>query len=182
MEHQKSMGLLSTLGQNTAFGLADKWFYRTRYKLKSSSSAHPPRVCRDPHPTWPGQYNGLFLECSGWGWVNPTELWMLRVGASCSKPQLQSTGRQNYTRTDLWRSHRSKYCLGSEPLLESLNFVESCRSRGNTSPPPASVYSRVMPFMTASLYPEYLFYCPCREIFPFGKNHQMVSVMLTTAH
>lgn len=60
--------------------------------------------------------------------------------------------------------------------------VESCQGRGNRSPQPASVYNRVMPFTTASLCPEYLFYCPCREIFPFGKNHQMVSVMLTTVH
>lgn len=126
-------------------------------------------VCKDSHSFRPRQCNVLFLACSGQGCLTPPELWALGVGLPAQNLNSSQLVDRIIPTLTCWRSHRSKYCLGSDSLLESQKFVESCRDRGNTSPPPASVYSRVMTFMTASLHPEYLFYCPCRDIFLLAK-------------
>lgn len=126
-------------------------------------------VCKYPHYFRPRQCNVLFLACSGQGCLTPPELWALGVGLPAQNLNSSQLVDRIIPTLTCWRSRRSKYCRGSDSLLESQKFVESCRDRGNTSPPPASVYSRVMTFMTASLHPEYLFYCPCRQIFPLAK-------------
>lgn len=137
--------------------------------------------CVGPSPWQPGQYHVLFWHTLG---RVPYSSWVMSARGSgfllkTSTPVNWST--ELYPQWPAEKATEVNIALGQIPSWNP-RTVESCQGRGNRSPQPASVYNRVMPFTTASLCPEYLFYCPCREIFPFGKNHQMVSVMLTTVH